>query len=285
VPATPLPPIPRPGQTARRRPPACFVPLAALLGVIAVAGCSPDQTSRKLLLAPHEGTFAINGQVRLTGVLADESGGLLGNQVVDQANDVKVHVEGPAGYQDSVLTRNGAFTFSVDTPGFYRVKCCVVSADTAGHIDVVVTGNDTTQTGILTLGSPTGIIKTYPNPFIGGASHGVGVEANISTLQNIEVFCTTLYGYRVWHYSEYIPANTDTTNHSFYLHIHWIGVDDANQPVPDGLYWAVLHANGVYSYSLVSKEPVTGAVTATAATAGTRSPAATTEARRLRHAR
>ena len=255
MPVSALPPIERAGHTARGSA-ATLVPLAALLGVIAVAGCSPDQTSRKLLLAPHTGTFAINGQVRLTGVLTDETGGPLGDQVVDAANDVKVHVEGPAGYQDSVLTRNGAFTFSVDTPGFYRVKCCVVSGDTAGHIDVVVAG-DTTQAGLLTLGSPTGMIATYPNPFSAGPTHGVGVESNISTAQNIEVFFTTLYGYRVWSYSEDVPGN-------YFLHVHWVGVDGANQPVPDGLYWAVLHANGVYSYSLVSKVPATTAATSAA---------------------
>ena len=57
----------------------------------------------------------------------------------------------------------------------------MISGDTAGHVDVVVAGDDTTQAGILTLGSPTGIITTYPNPFSGGVSHGVGVEANITT--------------------------------------------------------------------------------------------------------
>jgi hypothetical protein len=148
-----------------------------------------------------------------------------------------------------VLTHDGVFTFHVDEPGFYRVKCCVVSGDTAGHVDVVVAGDDTTQAGILTLGSPTGIIKTYPNPFSGGNGNGVGVESDLGP-QHIEVFFSTLFGHRVWNYETDWPGG--------FLHVHWIGTDDAEQPVPDGFYWAVLHANGVYSYSLVEKRATPG---------------------------
>jgi hypothetical protein len=38
-----------------------------------------------------------------------------------------------------------------------------------------------------------------------------------------------------------------------YQHIHWIGIDNQSQPVPNGLYWVIIRRDGHSDYSLVRK--------------------------------
>src|SRR6185503_7524103 len=94
---------------------------------------------------------------------------------------------------------DGAYHFQVDHPGLYRVSCCVVAGDTAASVGVVVGENDTTVVAnALTVPSPAGNINSYPNPL---DAHGAGVETNMTTPQHVEIFVTTLYGFRVWTYA------------------------------------------------------------------------------------
>ena len=214
------------------------LPLLATLATIhlALAGCSDEGPA-----APTTGP-GISGRVRITARLSNTLGALTGTRVIEDADGVRVHLAKPDGTLDSTLTVDGAYEFRLSSPGNYRVKAWVSPTDT------VSTGNMAFSSGSVTAEAlelaTSGDLVTYPNPF--PTYEGLSIEMTLDADETYEVVVQTLGGEPVWSYS--LASITG------YQHVHWVGINNASQVVPNGPYWIRARFNGHYHYNLVFKE-------------------------------
>lgn len=216
---------------------------AACALFLMLSGCA-DKTSRTYLVQPGPGEFAITGRVRAMARLAgDQAADSLGVQAFDDVSGLRVRLTRPDGAIDSTLTRDGAYEFRVDQTGAYRVSCALFASETLAVQPAIVTSGDV-SVPLLTL-LPEGVVVTYPNPF--DSNVGVAVECTNPRLQTVGFEALTVSG---------VAVRTDSIANypAGYFHYHWVGLDDAAQSVPNGMYWVAVRLDGLHHADLVLKQ-------------------------------
>jgi hypothetical protein len=188
----------------------------------------------------------LSGSVAIESRLADEVNADLGTRVQLDADGLRIHLEGPDG-RDSTLTHDGQFQFAVAGSGLYRVWARLAPGGPAFEHSATLGTRDTVLPPLAI--AAFGQMDNYPNPF--AHPHGVGFEFHQAAADPVEVEVRTLAGDRVWWQSTdgVIGLN----------HVHWNGVDMAQQPVANGSYVMVARAGGTVRHNVVFKEAGSGA--------------------------
>lgn len=186
--------------------------------------------------------LALTGQLELAVTLVAEFGDSLGRQTYGDETGVRVYLERPDGSLDSTSTEAGAFHFAGLGDGLHRVWSGPPEARSPVR-EITLAGQDV-DLGTLNVG-PIGRLRTPPNPF--PYSHGTGVEWDLAASESVEIRIFSASARRVWTYAYDAPFG--------FQHIHWIGTDQANLPLPPGPYWIAVHYEGRWHSRVVIKLP------------------------------
>ena len=184
----------------------------------------------------------LSGTVVVRSRARDEVNTDLGALTFDAVSGLRVHLDRPGGGTDSVNTSNGHYHFPIAAPGDYRVWLRAVPGGPEIARTVTLGSRDSTLDTLVV--TPFGQLDDYPNPF--ASSHGVGLEYDLAASVHVSHEVWSPAGARVWHfeYEGVVGLN----------HVHWIGIDDASNPAPNGYYWAVVRTAEGVRYNMVLKQ-------------------------------
>lgn len=213
--------------------------LLACLGLtLTLASCGSDGGSEP---EPIEG-LSLSGRVSLNVVLVSDTGDSLGIRTYPEESGVRVYVERPDGSLDSTLTDGGMFHLRGLTNGQHRVWSGPAEARSA--IATYTLTGVSADLGTIEV-EPIGKLRNPPNPF--EYSHGTGVEWDLATEERVEVRIFAPSATLVWSYGYVAPPP--------FVHVHWIGTDQNNNPLPPGPYWATAYYDGQWHSRVVIKLP------------------------------
>jgi hypothetical protein len=217
--------------------PGWLVPLGWLiLLACATAACSDTA------MDPPEPHGSLSGHVVLRGRQTDDTGAVVAEVTVPDVDGLAVLLRGGDGSRRQTPTTAGRYEFDALPPGAYVATAGADSAADVSSAPTMVTTSAVTVPGELALDSTAGV-TTYPNPFRGVP--GLAIEFTTRAAGPAVVEVITPAGAVAWRYT-YNPV-------AGYQHIHWIGIDNQSQPVPNGLYWVIIRRDGHSDYSLVRK--------------------------------
>ena len=213
--------------------------LALLVCALApVAGCTDSTAPAK------SGPPTIRGSLTLRAVLRDAGGTTTGTRVVAEPNGIRVYLLSAGVEVDSALTVAGGYTFQ-PSPGTYRLRFRTgpLGFTTSKEFSVDA------QTGVVQVESypiqSVGDLSSWPNPFV--------------TLLNTRFALTSAGQVALGVYDlANLRVRTIDAGSSYSMGTHvfgWDGLDDANQPAPDGAYWVVSSGPGHNWAELVFKGP------------------------------
>lgn len=190
--------------------------------------------------AAQTGGLTLSGSVNLSVTLFSEFGDSLGSEIQDDVSGIRVYLERPNGERDSTLTEEGTFRFVGLGDGDHALWSGPEEAPSA-VVHQVLAGSDA-DIGALAV-KPIGRLRNPPNPF--AYSHGTGIEWDLAVGEPVEIRIFSAAATQVWSYAYDAPAG--------FQHIHWIGTDQSNQPLPPGPYWATVHYEGRWHSRIVIK--------------------------------
>lgn len=186
--------------------------------------------------------LSLTGRLELAVTLVAEFGDSLGREIYAEETGVRVYIERPDGSLDSTATESGTFRFAGLGDGVHRVWSGPPEARSPVS-QVTLAGSDG-DVGTVTV-APIGRLRTPPNPF--AYSHGTGVEWDLVANESVEIRIFSASARRVWTYAYEAPFG--------FQHIHWIGTDQENLPLPPGPYWIAVRYEGSWHSRVVIKLP------------------------------
>ncbi|MEZ4647710.1 MAG: hypothetical protein R3E97_02800 [Candidatus Eisenbacteria bacterium] len=191
--------------------------------------------------APTEG-LTLSGRVDLAVTYQAESGDSTGSESYPDESGIRVFLESAGQVVDSTLTDRGVFQFHGLAEGTYAMYCGPEEA--RSEVTTHLLTKEDGDAGTIHV-RPIGALRNPPNPF--EYSHGTGVEWDLAAPESVEIRIFAMTGHLVWSYAYDAPAG--------FQHIHWIGTDQANTPLPPGPYWATAHYEGRWHSRVVIKLP------------------------------
>ena len=191
--------------------------------------------------APTEG-LTLSGRVDLEVTYFAESGDSTATESYPDQSGIRVYLESTGQVIDSTLTDQGVFQFHGLSSGTYDTYCGPEEA--RSEVRTLVLTDDDGDTGTIRV-RPIGKLRNPPNPF--EYSHGTGVEWDLASSESVEIRIFAMTGHLVWSYAYDAPAG--------FQHIHWIGTDQVNTPLPPGPYWATARYDGRWHSRVVIKLP------------------------------
>jgi hypothetical protein len=191
----------------------------AAVAMLSGLGCSDSEPT----------TYSVSGHVVLHGTLRDFAGGILGERVVTDADDIPLWLTRSGVIAYSTTSISGQYQFSEVEPGSYRVVSSIASATADTTEEMIVASGDLVVPDTLKLGT-SGDIMALPNPFHGGVS----AVFHISSPDTIvDIWIADISGISVrklWHHV--VPLGKQW--------IAWDGLYDNHSEVPDGAYWFIM---------------------------------------------
>lgn len=196
------------------------------------------------VLPPPTDGLSITGVVRLRTLHTDDFGEVIDDRTIDDATGVRAILRAHGGPDiGSTVTDAGRYRFDGLAAGAYRLRFLPLEVAGPGEIEIALEDTDV-EVPTHTLG-PNDLLRTYPNPF--PYDHGVGIEFTPVVPQSVEIRALSLGGALVWAYAFEAPAA--------FMHIHWIGTDQDNNPMPPGPYWIAVRHDETWHTRLVLKLP------------------------------
>jgi hypothetical protein len=210
----------------------------AVSTLAAVAGCTDSTTPAK------SGPATIKGSLTLRAVLRDAAGTTTGTRVVSEPSGIRVYLTSSGVEVDSTLTVSGVYTFQ-PPPGLYRLRFRTgpLGFTTSKEFSIDA------QTGVVQVESypiqSVGDLSSWPNPFV----TLLNTRFSLPSAGQVALGVYDLANLRV----RMIDAGS---SYGQGTHVFgWDGLDDANQPAPDGAYWVVSSGPGHNWAELVFKGP------------------------------
>jgi len=206
--------------------------------LLAVFGCTDSTAPAK------SGPPTIKSGLTLRAVLRDTAGTTTGARDVLQPNGIRVYLQSAGVEVESTLTVNGAYTFQ-PPDGSYRVRFRTGPLiHTESKEFSVTSASGLIQPETYRMIS-VGALSSWPNPFV----TLLNTWFTLPSPSQVAIAVYDLANLRV----RTIDAGSSYSQGS---HVFgWDGLDDANQPVPDGAYWVVSSGAGHNWAELVFKGP------------------------------
>lgn len=202
--------------------------------VLCLCACDGDD--------PMQPRGGLSGAVRLTAQQTDLVGMPQAEIIELHADGILVTLRGDDGSERATPTVGGRFGFSDLPPGRYVASIGVDASIQVASAPVEIGQSHVELTEPLTLDS-TARLRTFPNPF--QQFPGLAIECTTAVAGPVEFEIFSPARMPVWEYSYTGPPGVQ--------HVHWVGDDEQQQEVPDGLYWVVVRKGAVTEYSLVRK--------------------------------
>jgi hypothetical protein len=209
-------------------------------------GCGGGTSISADDLEPGARSYVLEGRVRLLGRVADADGQVQGNQSVDTASGVPVHLSNESGFLDMTHTTDGRYTFSVESPGTYRISSWVVTSDmdSTGLINLGVDRLLVPDTLQLPMGAQESALTLFPNP---RSAAGTNIGFSVAAGGNYRLDVLDLSGSPVRNvFDGSIEAGSYT--------LRWDGTAEDGSDADGHYHWVVLSlSEGHRIYSLTMR--------------------------------
>ena len=202
----------------------------------AVQGCGGGTSTSTDELDSGARSYLLEGRVRLLGRVADADGQVQGDRSVENASGVPVYLNNASGLLDMTHTADGRYTFSVESPGSYRISSWVVMSDmdSTGLINLGVDRLLVSDTLELPTGGQESFLTLFPNP---RSDSGTNIGFTIATRGNYRLDILGLSGTPIKNvFDGSIEAGSYT--------LRWDGTAEDGRDADGNYHWVVLAPTG-----------------------------------------
>ena len=208
--------------------------LMALL--FAVQGCGGGTSTSTDELSSGARSYLQEGRVRLLGRVADADGQVQGDRSVENASGVPVYLKNPSGLLDMTHTADGRYTFSVESPGSYRISSWVVMSDmdSTGLINLGVDRLLVSDTLELPTGGQESALTLFPNP---RSASGTNIGFTIAARGDYRLDILDLSGSPI---KNVFDGSIEVGSYT----LRWDGTTEDGRDANGNYHWVVLAATG-----------------------------------------
>ncbi len=178
-------------------------------------------------------TYSLSGPVVLSGYLVDDDGAFAGTRIVGDADGVAVELTDGRRVLARTTTHAGTYRFDAVAPGSYRTRARVNGAVSDESNDLTVTHSDLVAKDTLRLES-SGDLYPVPNPV---EQLGTVIFFDIPDTGSVALAVLDTRGEKIRTLS-YINI-ADNLYQGY-----WNGLDAADQPATEPLYWVTYEGPG-----------------------------------------
>ena len=211
----------------------------------AAQGCGGGTSASTDEFDSEAPSYHLEGRVRLLGRVADADGRIQGDLPVDNASGVPVYLSNASEVLDMTHTEDGRYTFSVESPGSYRIASWVVTSDmdSTGLINLGVDRLLVSDTLELPTGGQESSLTLFPNP---RSASGTNIGFIIATRGNYRLDILDLSGSPIKNlFDGSIEAGSYT--------LRWDGTAENGRDAGGAYHWVVLAAavgNRIYGLTM-----------------------------------